>query len=155
MQHEKTLPEKCFDILERKCFAHVASLRRDGELSNNPVALIWDGKHVRFSTRKKLVKYRNLRADPRIALSIPDPSNIWRYIEIRGRAVLEDDVDRSFIDSIARKYMGADRYPYDLPGDERVTVTVHPEQVSYVHVHMKELGGQAPASWSEKPPEPR
>jgi PPOX class probable F420-dependent enzyme len=149
MPHLRSIPEQSFDILERKCFAHVATVRRDGRLSNNPVALIWDGRHVRFSTRKKLVKYRSLREDPRIALSIPDPTNIWRYLEIRGRAELEDDADRAFIDSIARKYMGVDRYPYDLPTDERVTVTVHAEQVSYVHVHMKDLGGQVPASWVE------
>jgi len=141
MRRRKTLPPECFDILEGNSFAHVATLRADGQLSNNPVALMWDGSHVRFSTRKKLVKYGSLRSDPRIALSIPDPANIWRYIEIRGRATLEDDRDRSFIDSIARKYMGVERYPFDLPGDERVTVTVHPEQVSYFHVQL-DAGGK-------------
>jgi hypothetical protein len=141
MVRRKSLPPECFDILERRCFAHVATLREDGQLSNNPVALIWDGSHVRFSTRRKMVKYRNLRADPRIALSIPDPDNIWRYIEIRGRAELEDDCERAFIDSIARKYMGVERYPFDRPGDERVTVTVHPEQVSYFHVQL-DAGGR-------------
>jgi hypothetical protein len=136
----QTIPEACFDILEGKCLAHVATLRGDGRLSINPVALIWDGEHVRFSTRKKMVKYQSLRADPRIALCIPDPANSWRYVEIRGRAALEDDADRQFIDSIARKYMGIERYPFDAPGDERVTVTVHAEQVSYFHVAVDAQG---------------
>ena len=44
--------------------------------------------------------------------------------------MVEDDTDRSFVDSMARKYMGQDKYPYDPPGAERVTVTIIPEQVS-------------------------
>src|SRR5207244_1928125 len=83
------------------------------------VCLIWDGSHVRFSTTKGRRKYRNLRADPRIAISVTDPENPWRYLEIRGRAELSDDGDRSFINQIARKYMGQDEYPFDRPGDER------------------------------------
>ncbi len=143
------IPDSHKDILESKCFPHVATLRPDGELSNHPVCLIWDGESVRFSITKRRKKYRNLLADDRIALSIPDPTNIWRYIEIRGRATLEDDVDRSFIDSIAKKYMGRDDYPYDRPGEERVTVTVHPEQVSAVGVHVGINDGQAPKEYTE------
>jgi PPOX class probable F420-dependent enzyme len=149
MARRKTLPRSCFDILERKCFAHVATLRPDGRLSNHPVGILWDGQHVRFSTTRSRRKYHNLRADPRIALSIPDPLNIWRYIEIRGTASLEDDPERRFIDGIARKYMNQDRYPFDPPGEQRVTVTVHPEQVSYVHVQVGSHQGQVPQEWVE------
>ena len=130
------LPPECLDLFEGVCFAHVATLRRDGRLSNNPVGVVWEGGRLRFSTRKKLVKYANLLADPRLALSIPDPANPWRYVEVRGHAEISEDADRAFIDSIARRHMGLDRYPYDLPGDERVIVTVHPEQVSYFHAEL-------------------
>jgi PPOX class probable F420-dependent enzyme len=137
------------DILESKCFAHVATIRPDGAISNHPICLAWDGAAIRFSTTKSRKKFRNLLADDRLALSIPDPSNVWRYLEIRGRATIEDDLDRSFIDSIAKKYMDEDRYPFDKPGDERVTVTVHPEQVSAVGVHLGLNDGQAPKAWTE------
>ena len=143
------IPESHRDILEAKCFPHVATLRPDGMISNHPVCLIWDGESIRFSITKSRKKYRNLLADDRLALSIPDPTNIWRYLEIRGRATLEEDLDRSFIDSIARKYMGQDEYTLDPPGEERVTVTVHPEQVSAVGVHPSHNEGQAPAEWTD------
>ena len=143
------IPEGYKDILESKCFPHVATIRPDGMISNNPICLIWDGERIQFSTTKSRKKYRNLLADDRVALSIPDPDNIWRYIEIRGRATLEDDVDRSFINSIARKYMGKDEYPFDQPQDERVTVTVHPEQVSAIGVNADHNGGQVPREWTE------
>ena len=84
-----TIPQSHVDILESKCFAHVATIRPDGRISNHPVSILWDGEHVRFSTTKARRKYRNLLADDRITLSIPDPTNIWRYLEIRGRAVVK------------------------------------------------------------------
>jgi hypothetical protein len=142
------IPESHVDILEARCFAHVATLRPDGHISNHPVCLIWDGEHVRFSTTKSRKKYRNLRADPRIALSVTDPENVWRYLEIRGRAELADDVDRSFIDRIAQKYMGQESYPFDRPGEERVTITVHVEQVSVAHVHADTGDGRPPEKWT-------
>jgi PPOX class probable F420-dependent enzyme len=148
MTRQREIPASYSDILEGKCFPHVATIRPDGMISNHPVCLIWDGKHIRFSTTKTRKKFRNLEANDLIALSIPDPTNIWRYLEVRGRATLENDLDRSFIDSIAKKYMGQDNYPYDRPGDERVTVTVHAEQVSAVGVHSDIAGGQAPAEFT-------
>jgi len=129
------IPDSHMDILRAKCFAHVATVRPDGQLSNHPVCLIWDGEYVRFSTIKARKKYRNLLADPRISMSIPDPNNSWHYLEIRGEASLSDDLDRSFINQIARKYMEQDEYSFDAPGDERVTVAIHVAQVSAGEVH--------------------
>lgn len=148
MKRQSEIPASYTDILDAKCFAHVATIRPDGMISNHPVCLIWDEKNIRFSTTKTRKKYRNLAANDLVALSIPDPTNIWRYVEVRGHATLADDTDRSFIDSIARKYMEQDRYPFDRPGDERVTVTVHAEQVSAVGVHPGTEGGQAPAKYT-------
>ena len=128
------IPASHVDILESLCTAHVATIRPDGQLSNHPVSLVWDGEYVRFSTTKGRLKYRNLLADPRVAISVTHPDNAWRYLEIRGTAKIEDDVGRVFIDSIARKYMGRDDYPFDAPGAERVVVTVHPTQVSAADV---------------------
>jgi PPOX class probable F420-dependent enzyme len=127
--HER-IPESHLDILESKCTAVCCTLRREGMLSANPVSIHWDGEFVRFSTLKDRVKYRNLLADPRIALCITHPEDALHYIEIRGRASVEEDLDRSFVNRIAKKYMDVDEYPFDPPGAERVTVTVHPEQIS-------------------------
>lgn len=148
MTRMKSIPASHTDILDAKCFAHVATIRPDGMISNHPVCLVWDGEHIRFSTTKARKKYRNLKANDLVALSIPDPKNAWRYLEVRGRATLEDDTDRSFIDSIAQKYMERNSYPFDRPGDERVTVTIHAQQVSAVGIHMGTEGGQAPAEYT-------
>jgi PPOX class probable F420-dependent enzyme len=127
---EAKIPETHFDILDKRCFGHVATLRPDGDLSCNPVSIVWDGRCVRFSSLEKTKKVRNLRMDPRIAISIPDPDDPTRYLELRGRATITPDADRSFINTMARKYMDVDEYPYDPPGAKRVIVTVELHRVS-------------------------
>ena len=51
-------------------------------------------------------------------------------VEIRGRARVEPDTDRTFVDEMAKQYMGVDHYPFDRPEDERVVITIIPETVS-------------------------
>lgn len=125
------IPESHRDILDKKGFAHVATIGPRGEPHSSPVWYGWDGQHVLFSQTKTRQKYRNLLRDPRVALSILDPDNPYRYLEIRGRAVeIVDDEGNAFIDSMARKYLGQDHYPWHQPGDERVIVKVLPEHTT-------------------------
>ncbi|HXY26954.1 MAG TPA: pyridoxamine 5'-phosphate oxidase family protein, partial [Acidimicrobiales bacterium] len=80
-------------------------------------------------------KVRNLERDPRIAVCVPDPDDGRRYVEIRGTAELADDTDRSFVDWMARTYMGRDEYPYEPRDVPRTVITVRPERVSMPKVH--------------------
>jgi PPOX class probable F420-dependent enzyme len=125
------IPEGYEDLLESTALAHVATLGPDGEPQSNPVWFDWDGEHVKFSQTKTRQKYHNLQRDPRIALSIVDPENPYRYLEIRGEVTrVEEDPNIDFISSMAKKYLGLDRYPYHQPGDERVVVFVRPEHTT-------------------------
>jgi len=124
------IPEAAHALLDDKPTGHLATLRPDGRLSVNPVALLFDGTTVRVSTTKDRKKYRNLCADPRVALSVPHRNNPNLYIEIRGHVEMADDVDRVFIDAIAQHYMGQPTYDLDPPDAERVTLTIVAEQVS-------------------------
>lgn len=138
------IPAAAHDLLHDRPTGHVATTRPDGRLSVNPVVLLFDGTHVRFSTCKDRAKYRNLMADDRVAISIPHRNNPNLYVEIRGTAVMEDDPDRVFIDAIARHYLDTDVYPYDRPGAERVTVTIVAEQVSMPAIPRSEDPPNAP-----------
>lgn len=143
------IPEAAHDLLTDRPIGHLATLRRDGRLSVNPVALIFDGDRVRISTTKDRVKYRNLLADPRVALSVPHRNNPNRYVEIRGTARLEDDVDRAFVDQIAQHYMDREHYDIDPPGAERVVVTIDAEQVSMPQIPLANAPPAAPDRASE------
>ena len=125
------LPPEAVALFEGRPVAFVTTMRPDGRMSTNPMAVVLgDDGLIRLSTVTSRRKVRNLLADDRITVCVVPPDNLNRYVEVRGRAVLEPDDDRAFIDGIARRYMGADRYPFDAPDDERVTVTVVPEHVS-------------------------
>lgn len=126
------IPEKYMDILNSTSAAHIATIGPKGEPQSSPVWFGWDGEYVLFSLTKTRQKYRNLKRDPRIALSITDPKLLVRYLEIRGAVVrIDEDHELEFINSMAKKYLGLNKYPWHQPGDERVIVVVKPEHVTY------------------------
>jgi hypothetical protein len=47
----------------------------------------FDGEHVRFTHTTRRQKYRNLQHNPSMALSITDPDDVFRYLEVAGRLV--------------------------------------------------------------------
>jgi PPOX class probable F420-dependent enzyme len=128
---QTVIPESHKDILQSTAPAHVATLGPGGEPQNNPVWFDWDGEHVKFSQTKTRQKYHNLRRDPRIALSIVDPEDPYRYLEIRGVVErIDEDPDLDFINSMSEKYRGVYPYRNHRPGDERVVVFVRPEHTT-------------------------
>lgn len=127
------IPEKFEDLLEwvTKAYAHVATIGPRGEPQNNPVWFDWDGSTIRFSQTTTRQKLKNVGREPRVALSILDPENPGRYLEVRGKVIeVQPDPDKAFIDRMAQKYLGQERYLWDGPGDERVVVVVQPEHTS-------------------------
>lgn len=121
------------DILDKKGFAHLATVGRDGRPQVTPVWVDFDGAHVRINTARGRVKDRNLTANPRVALSVQDPDNPYRYVQIRGRvAEMTEQGADAHIDSLASKYIGQDRYPYRKDGERRVLVKILPEHVQGV-----------------------
>jgi len=124
------IPDSHEDILGANGIAHVATIGPDGEPHSSPVWFDWDGEQLLFSQVTQRQKYQNLQRDPRVAVSILDPDNPYRNVEIRGTAEFEEDTDRSFVNSLAKKYMGEDSYDYDEPGDVRMIISVEPDHVT-------------------------
>ena len=130
-ENQPVIPEGYEDLLGSSALVHVATIGPKGEPQNNPVWFGWDGQHLKFSQTKGRQKYRNLGRDPRVALSIVDPENPYRYLEVRGEVEkVEEDPNLDFINEMAKKYLGVDEYPYHQPGDERVVMFVRPEHTT-------------------------
>jgi PPOX class probable F420-dependent enzyme len=129
---EIEIPEAQREILASNLLGLVSTLRqKDGLISTNPVTYTWDGECVRFSTIKDRVKVRNLLANPIITFCVVDQKDFTRYVELRGRASIQEDPDRSFL----RDHFRANGHPdppddLDPPGTERVVVRIHPIQSS-------------------------
>lgn len=123
------IPETHTDILAKAGLATLATLSAAGEPHCSPVWFEWDGQRLRFSLTEDRQKYRNLAADPRIAVSLVDPDNPIHSMEVRGRVTFEPDADRSFINSLSNRYMGLPIYP--LPDTApRVIGTVEIDHVT-------------------------
>jgi PPOX class probable F420-dependent enzyme len=122
------VPQKFQDIFSKKAFASLATLMPNGQPQVTPVWIDYDGKHILVNSAKGRQKDRNMRRDPRVAVSAFDPDNPYRYIEIRGRVVeiTEKGADEH-IDRMAQKYLGKDKYPFRQPGEVRVLYKVQPE----------------------------
>ena len=125
------IPEAYSDLLTtKKAFANLATLNADGTPQVTPVWFDWDGSRLRINTAKGRVKDKNLRRTPALALSIMDPDNPYRYVQVKGRvaAVTESGAD-AHIDALSKKYLGQDRYPYRKAGEVRVIFTIAPDRV--------------------------
>lgn len=122
------IPESHRDLLEKKAFAHLATLMPDGSPQVTPVWFDRDGDSIRINTARGRQKDRNMQRDGRVALAISDPDNPYRYLEIRGRVteITEQGAD-DHIDKLALKYMGKEKYPLRKPGEVRVTYRIAPE----------------------------
>ena len=118
------------DLLDKKVFAHVATVGPDGKPQVTPVWVDFDGKHIRINTARGRVKDRNLGKNPRVALSLQDPENPYRYLQVQGKVVeiTEQGAD-AHIDALAKKYLNQDRYPGRKPGEVRIMVKIAPERV--------------------------
>jgi PPOX class probable F420-dependent enzyme len=124
------IPEKFQDLFTKRALASLATIMPDGQPQVTPVWVDTDGKYVRFNSARGRQKDRNVRRDPRIAMSITDPDNPYRYLEIRGRVVeiTQEGADKH-INILAKKYLGVDQYPYGEPGEVRVLYRIEPEKV--------------------------
>ena len=125
------VPDKYADLFQKKAFANLGTLMRDGSPQVTPVWVDYDGKHLRINSALGRVKDKNIRRDPRVSLAIQDPDNPYRYLEVRGKVVeITQKGADEHINSLSQKYLGKPEYPYRQPGEVRVLYIIEPEKVS-------------------------
>ena len=119
------------DLLQqKKAFAHLATTMPDGTPQSTPVWIDYRDGRVLVNTAKGRVKARNMREGSPVAISITDPDNPYRYVQVRGVVSrVRDDGADAHIDFLAKKYLGQDKYPFRQPGEERVIYEIEPQKV--------------------------
>jgi PPOX class probable F420-dependent enzyme len=125
------IPENFLDLLTtKKPLANIATIMPDGSPQVTPVWFDYTNGELRINTARGRVKARNLKVGAKVAMAIVDPENPFRYIGIRGPVVAEDEKGAdAHIDSLAKKYLGQDKYPFRQPGEVRVTYVIEPASV--------------------------
>ena len=124
------IPTKYRDLFEKKAFANLATIMPDGTPQVTPVWVNLDGNDVYINSAKGRLKDKNMRSREKVALSILDPENPYRYLQVRGRVVNVTEIDAdAHIDRLAKKYLEVDKYPFRREGEVRVTYRIRPEKV--------------------------
>jgi PPOX class probable F420-dependent enzyme len=127
-----TIPDNFLDLMtNNKAFASLATIMPDGSPQVTPVWFDYTDGKVRVNSARGRVKDRNMTPNARVAISIQDPDNPYRALQIRGRvaSVSEDGAD-DHIDSLAKKYLGKDKYPFRTPSEVRAIYVIEPTSVS-------------------------
>ena len=89
---EKVIPDSHLDLFKKKAFANLATLMPSGQPQVTPVWVDYDGSHVVINTAEGRQKDKNLQRDGRVAMSIMDPDNPYRYLEVRGHVAEADKI---------------------------------------------------------------
>jgi PPOX class probable F420-dependent enzyme len=122
-----TPPASHADLLDRPLFAHLATVRPDGSPQSSVMWFAWDGERIRMTHTKTRQKFANLEREPRVAISIVDPDDGYRFLEVRGtvEGITDDSADAEFYKSLQKRY-GMD-YPI-TDADVRVIITIRPDR---------------------------
>lgn len=125
------IPQKYLDLFDKKAFAHLATVMPDGSPQVTPVWVDFDGTCVRFNSARGRVKDKNVRRDPRVSVSIQDPDNPYRYLQVRGRVV---DITETGADEhankLSQKYTGKPVYQKRSPDEVRVMYKIELQKIS-------------------------
>ena len=124
-----TLSEQQQEFLENPYVGVVTTLRPDGSPHSTVVWVDVEDGEVSFNTALGRVKPTNLEQDPRVSLVVVDPNDTYKWVAVDGRASLTTDGADAQINRLAKKYMGADEYPWRQPDQVRVTVNIDPVRV--------------------------
>jgi len=132
MPKTNTLSPGAVALLKEPQLAHFTTLMADGEPQTT---VVWidvsdDGRRILVNTADGRVKTNNVERDPRVAVSVVDKANDWRYALVQGRVVerTTEGAD-AHIDAMAKKYLGQETYPFRSPTEQRVVLVIEPVNV--------------------------
>ncbi|MDQ6673235.1 MAG: PPOX class F420-dependent oxidoreductase [Chloroflexota bacterium] len=120
-------PESHRDLLERPLFAHFATAATDGSPRVNVMWFLWDAQAgvLKMTHTSQRHNFRYLQKNPLVALSIADPDNQYRFLQVRGRVEnVEADPTGAFYQRLQQRYRGETSEVQDR--DVRVILTIRP-----------------------------
>jgi PPOX class probable F420-dependent enzyme len=117
-------------LLTRPSPCVLTTLLPDGSPHATEVWVDVDGDHVLVNSVEGHRKVRNVRSDPRVAVTVLDPDELSRYAGVRGRVVeITTEGAADHIEKLAHRYTG---HPYSWYGGRdqvRVLLRIEAEHV--------------------------
>ena len=125
------LDAKAIRLIDGKNFAFLATLMPDGSPQVTPVWFDVDDGYILINTNEGRVKDRNMKARPKVAMTIQDPDDPYRYLGIRCEVVsyTREGADEH-INKLSLKY---DNKPWSYREDQRrIIFRIRP---THIHEH--------------------
>lgn len=108
----------------------IATVREDGSPHAAPVWIDYDGKDVLVNSAQGRTKVKNVERDPRATVTVlPAADQLAGYVTVSGTARIVENGALEHMNTLAKKYLGQDKYPYLGPDERRVIIQIHPERV--------------------------
>ena len=125
------LNDKSRALIDAPNYAFLATVDEDGAPQVSPVWIDRDGDTILVNTAAGRVKDRNMRREPRVALSIPSGGDFYDKVDIRGHVVdlVEGEEAERHIDKLSKKYTGEDTYANRSADEPRVIFRIEPDRV--------------------------
>ena len=123
------IPNSLKKVLEDKAYGHVITFNAKGNPETTMVWMDVEGDEVLFNTSEGRRKPENIRRDPRIIVSVQDRNNPQAYAVFHGKATLSHENADAHIDKLAKRFLGADKYPFRQPGEKRVIVRIAVDRI--------------------------
>ena len=123
-------------LFKEKNLVFMSTLMKDGSPQVTPTWVDIENGSILVNTPIGRIKHKNISCDPRVGLAITDHNNPYNMVTIRGKVIeqITGDEAEKHIDKLAKKYIGAEKYPGRSPTEKRVILKIKPEKV----FHMKQ-----------------
>jgi len=117
------IPSGYAHLVELPLYGHLGTIRPDNTVQVNPMWFEYDGTNLRFTHTSKRAKYRNLQHNPAMTLSIIDPEDNYRYLELRGKLIeTQPDPTGAFYVRLGQRYGNAEQQPPPDSADRVILV---------------------------------
>ena len=119
---EIPLPEDVRELFAAPNYAHLSTIRADGSPRNHVVWVGLEGERILVCTSDFTWKAKDMRSNPRVALSVVDLENPYRMAAVQGTIIeIRPDHDCRDMDQIATKYTSK---PFPGRGLDRVCFVI-------------------------------
>lgn len=124
------IPQSLRKVLEDKAYGHVVTFNAKGKPEITMVWMDVEGDELLFNTAGGRRKPDNLRRDPRVIVSVQDRNTPQAYAVFHGKGRVTEAGADEHIDKLAKRFLGADKYPFRQPNEKRLVVRIAVDRIS-------------------------
>jgi PPOX class probable F420-dependent enzyme len=123
-------------LFQGRNLAFISSLSKDGSPHITPMWADMEDDIILINTFESSAKSKNIKKDPRIAISVVESNNPYNMVSIKGKVIDQttEGADEH-LKKLAKRYLGIGKYYYREPNRKRVILKIKPEKATGLSIH--------------------